>query len=85
MAAQISGALPGRDYPPYVGDVGAVVGEIEAFLTGERHRPSLDRILSTALFTVKDLTAGSGLMFEDAGEYELKGVPGRCHLYRVLD
>jgi class 3 adenylate cyclase/pimeloyl-ACP methyl ester carboxylesterase len=204
VAAQISGAtlvaLPGRDYPPYVGDVGAVVDEIEAFLTGERHRPSLDRILSTVLFTdivgstqrlaelgdarwatllarhddlarreierhrgryidsagdgllasfdgparavrcaqalgaglgelglgmragchtgeielagdrirglavhigarvgalaragevlvsstVKDLTAGSGLVFEDAGEHELKGVPDRWHLYRVL-
>ena len=35
--------------------------------------------------TVKDLTAGSGLEFEDAGEHELKGVPGRWHLYRVVD
>jgi hypothetical protein len=34
--------------------------------------------------TVKDLTAGSGLQFEDAGEHELKGVPERWHLYRVL-
>jgi class 3 adenylate cyclase len=33
--------------------------------------------------TVKDLTAGSGLVFEDAGEHELKGVPERWHLYRV--
>ncbi len=33
--------------------------------------------------TVKDLTAGSGLSFEDAGEHELKGVPDRWHLYRV--
>jgi class 3 adenylate cyclase len=35
--------------------------------------------------TVKDLTAGSGLTFEDAGEHELKGVPDRWHLYRVLE
>jgi len=34
--------------------------------------------------TVKDLVAGSGLAFEDAGEHELKGVPDRWHLYRVL-
>ncbi len=27
--------------------------------------------------TVKDLVAGSGLIFEDAGEHELKGVPDR--------
>ena len=34
--------------------------------------------------TVKDLVAGSGLTFEDAGEHELKGVPDTWHLYRVL-
>jgi class 3 adenylate cyclase/pimeloyl-ACP methyl ester carboxylesterase len=33
--------------------------------------------------TVKDLTLGSGLQFEDAGEHDLKGVPDRWHLYRV--
>jgi class 3 adenylate cyclase len=35
--------------------------------------------------TVKDLVAGSGLTFEDAGDHELKGVPERWHLYRVID
>src|SRR5262249_45236313 len=204
VAAQISGAtlvaLPGCDYAPFSGAVDAIIVEIEAFLTGERHGASLDRILSTVLFTdivgsthhlaevgdacwahllaqhdhlarreiqrhqgryidsagdgllatfdgparavrcaqalaaavgeldlgiragchtgeielagdhirglavhigarvgalagagevlvsstVKDLTAGSGLVFEDAGEHELKGVPDRWHLYRVL-
>ena len=34
--------------------------------------------------TVKDLVIGSGLAFEDAGEHELKGVPDRWHLYRVV-
>jgi len=34
--------------------------------------------------TVKDLVVGSGLTFEDAGEHELKGVPDRWHLYRVV-
>lgn len=33
--------------------------------------------------TVKDLTAGSGLTFEDRGEHALKGIPDRWHLYRV--
>jgi len=33
--------------------------------------------------TVKDLTAGSGFTFEDAGEHELKGVPDVWRLYRV--
>jgi class 3 adenylate cyclase len=34
--------------------------------------------------TVKDLVVGSGLKFEDAGEHELKGVPDRWRLYRVV-
>jgi class 3 adenylate cyclase len=34
--------------------------------------------------TVKDLVVGSNLTFEDAGEHELKGVPDRWHLYRVV-
>ena len=33
--------------------------------------------------TVKDLVAGSGLVFTDRGEHELKGVPGSWHLYAV--
>jgi class 3 adenylate cyclase len=33
---------------------------------------------------VKDLVAGSGLTFDDAGEHELKGVPDRWRLYRVV-
>jgi len=33
--------------------------------------------------TVKDLVAGSGFAFEDRGEHELKGVPGRWRLYMV--
>ena len=33
--------------------------------------------------TVKDLVAGSGIDFEDRGEYELKGVPGSWKVYAV--
>jgi pimeloyl-ACP methyl ester carboxylesterase len=33
--------------------------------------------------TVRDLVAGSGLLFEDRGSYELKGVPGEWRLYAV--
>ena len=35
--------------------------------------------------TVRDLVAGSGLVFEDAGEHELKGVPDTWRLYRVVN
>jgi len=33
--------------------------------------------------TVKDLVVGSGIMFEDRGERELKGVPGKWRLWAV--
>jgi pimeloyl-ACP methyl ester carboxylesterase len=34
--------------------------------------------------TVKDLVAGSGLEFEDAGEHQLKGVQDRWRLFRLI-
>ena len=33
--------------------------------------------------TVRDLTAGSGITFDDRGEHELKGVPGPWRLFAV--
>ncbi|MEI8190467.1 MAG: adenylate/guanylate cyclase domain-containing protein, partial [candidate division NC10 bacterium] len=33
--------------------------------------------------TVKDLVAGSGLVFEDRGEHQLKGIPGDWRLYAL--
>ncbi|RST51030.1 adenylate/guanylate cyclase domain-containing protein [Variovorax sp. MHTC-1] len=33
--------------------------------------------------TVKDLVAGSGILFRDRGAHVLKGVPGEWHLYTV--
>jgi hypothetical protein len=35
--------------------------------------------------TVRDITAGSGLTFEDVGERESKAVPGRWRLSKVVD
>jgi class 3 adenylate cyclase len=34
--------------------------------------------------TVRDLVAGSGNTFEDRGEHELKGVPGKWHVYALV-
>jgi class 3 adenylate cyclase len=58
-----------------VGGIAVHVGSRVAALAG----PSEILVSST----VKDLVAGSGLTFEDAGEQELRGVPDRWHLYRV--
>ena len=33
--------------------------------------------------TVTDLVAGSGIGFEDRGDYQLKGVPGTWRLFSV--
>jgi len=32
---------------------------------------------------VRDLTAGSGIIFEDRGIHDLKGIPEPWHLYAV--
>jgi class 3 adenylate cyclase/pimeloyl-ACP methyl ester carboxylesterase len=59
-----------------VGGIAVHIGARVAALAG----PSEVLVSST----VKDLVAGSGLTFEDAGEHQLKGVPDRWHLYRVV-
>ena len=59
-----------------VGGVGVVIGaRIGALAAAEE-------ILVSR--TVQDLVVGSGLIFEDAGEHELKGVPDRWRVYRVV-
>jgi pimeloyl-ACP methyl ester carboxylesterase/class 3 adenylate cyclase len=58
-----------------VGGLGVVIGARVAALAGA------GEILVSR--TVRDLVVGSDLIFEDAGERELKGVPDQWHLYRV--
>jgi class 3 adenylate cyclase len=58
-----------------VGGIGVVIGSRIASTAG----PSEVLVSST----VRDLVAGSGLAFEDAGDHQLKGVPDRWRLYRV--
>ena len=56
-----------------VGGIAVHIGARVAALAG----PSEVLVSST----VKDLVAGSGLVFEDRGEHELKGVPEKWRLY----
>jgi class 3 adenylate cyclase len=55
LAERIPGAklieLPGGDNMYSLGDSEALLGEMEEFLTGERHRTEPDRMLATVLFT----------------------------------
>jgi class 3 adenylate cyclase len=59
-------------------DVGGVAVHIGARV-GALAGPS--EILVTS--TVKDLVAGSGLVFDDRGEHHLKGIPEAWHLYAL--
>lgn len=55
IASRIAGArfveLPGADHLMWVGEQAAMLDEIEAFLTGVRRGPEVDRVLATVLFT----------------------------------
>jgi pimeloyl-ACP methyl ester carboxylesterase len=55
LAARIPGAryveLAGMDHLPWAGDVDAVIGEVEEFLTGTRSLPEPDRVLATVMLT----------------------------------
>jgi len=55
LAEHIPGAriveLPGSDHAGYAGDMDAIVDEVQAFLTGIRGSPDLDRVLATVMFT----------------------------------
>ena len=70
----------------HTGEVQRVDGKHAGLAVATRARVAskadASEILSSQ--TVMDLTAGSGLVFEDAGEHELKGVPDRWRLYRVV-
>ena len=43
--------LSGHDHFPFVGDMDAIVDEVEEFLTGSRRSREPDRVLATVLFT----------------------------------
>jgi class 3 adenylate cyclase len=55
LARQIPNAkyveLPGNDHLLWVGNTQRVMEEVEEFLTGSRHAPEPDRVLTTVLFT----------------------------------
>ena len=70
----------------HVGEVESVDGDVIGVTVNVAARVAAMAAASEVLVsaTVKDLVAGSGLAFEDAGEHELKGVPDRWHLFRVV-
>jgi class 3 adenylate cyclase len=73
--------LAGNDHLPWLGDVEAVMVEIEEFLTGSRHAPEPDRALATVLFT--DIVDSTGCA-ADLGDRRWREVLER-HLTLVRD
>jgi class 3 adenylate cyclase len=69
----------------HTGECEVVDGKVSgiAAITGARVMAQAHASEILVSRTVKDLVAGSGLSFEDAGEHELKGFPDRWRLYRV--
>jgi pimeloyl-ACP methyl ester carboxylesterase len=70
----------------HTGEVQTIAGKVGgmAVVIGARVGASAGASEVVVSQTVKDLVAGSGLALEDAGEHELKGVPDRWRLYRVV-
>jgi class 3 adenylate cyclase len=70
----------------HTGECERVDGKVSgiAVSTGSRISGLAGRSQVLISETVKGLVAGSGFTFEDAGEHELKGVPDRWRLYRVV-
>jgi class 3 adenylate cyclase/pimeloyl-ACP methyl ester carboxylesterase len=71
----------------HTGEVEIIDGKVGglAVIIGSRIGALAQRSEVLVSSTVKDLVAGSGLVFDDAGEHDLKGIPDRWHLYRVVD
>jgi class 3 adenylate cyclase len=69
----------------HTGEVETIDGKVGglAVITGARVAGLAQPSEVLVSQTVKDLVAGSGLEFEDAGEHVLKGIPERWRLFRV--
>ena len=71
----------------HVGEVETVGVQVRGMAVHEAARimasAGPDEIMVSA--TTRELAAGAGLAFEDRGEHELKGVPGRRRLFAYLD
>jgi class 3 adenylate cyclase len=70
-AKHVSGArmveLEGPDHWPFVGDVDAIVGEVEEFVTGARAAHDTDSLLATVLFTdIVDSTKRAAALGDNA-------------------
>ncbi len=78
LGLQIRAGLHTGEVETIDGQVGGIAVHVGARI-GAMAPPSQIFVSST----VKDLTLGSGLTFQEVGEHELKGVPGSWRIYQV--
>lgn len=82
LAERIPGArfieLEGGDHTMWLGDVEALVGEIEEFLTGTRHRIVSDRVLATILIADVERSTEHLVQMGDAAWQDLLS-----HIYQI--
>ena len=71
----------------HTGEVETIAGKVGGIAVNVGSRIASVAAPSEVLvsYTVQGLVSGSGLTFEDVGEHDLKGVPDRWHLYRVVN
>jgi len=79
LGIQVRAGVPTGEVEVVEGDLAGVAVHIGSRVTSLAG-PSEVLVSST----VRDLVAGSGLVFEDAGEHELKGIAEPWRLYRAL-
>jgi class 3 adenylate cyclase len=70
LGIEVRAGIHTGDVETIAGKTGGMAVVIESGVGAKAHESEV-----LASQTVKDLTIGSGLVFEDAGEHELKGVP----------
>jgi class 3 adenylate cyclase len=70
----------------HTGEVETIAGKVGGIAVniGARIAALADPSQVLVSHTVQGLVAGSGLLFQDAGEHELKGIGDRWRLYRVI-
>jgi len=70
----------------HTGEVESIAGKVGGIAVNVGARIASVAAPSEVLVshTVEGLVSGSGLRFEDAGEHELKGVPGSWRLFRLV-
>ncbi len=84
--------LDGEDHVPWLGDRGAVLDEVEAFVTGARPQPETERVLATVMFTDIVGSTTTAVRMGDRGwaalleQHDmLAGEVVRAHRGRVVD